>query len=145
MADEPPLMFRKVLGGLRPVNQAAMDALAAVEGDSPVRVRITRTRGNIARNGLYWAVLGVAAPMLEERLDGPMTVTMLHRVLKRKGGLAHPVTLPSGEIEWNYDSISFAKMPEPKRAEFIDWSLRTLANWLGCSEEELRTEGRAAA
>lgn len=138
------MMFRKVLGGLRPINQAATDALAAID-DSPVRVRITRTRGNQARNGLYWVVLGIAAPMLEERLDGPMTVNMLHRILKRKGGIAHPVTLPSGEIEWDYDSISFAKMPEPKRAEFIDWSLRTLAGWLGVTEDELRTEGRAAA
>jgi hypothetical protein len=144
MADEPPMIFRKVLGGLRPVNAAATEALNAID-DKPVRVRITQTRGNQARNGLYWVVLGIAAPMLEERLDGPMTVNMLHRILKRKGGLAHPVTLPSGEIEWDYDSISFAKMPEPKRAEYIDWSLRTLAHWLGCSEEELRTEGRAAA
>ena len=144
MADEAPMMFRKVLGSLRPVNAAATEALAAID-DKPVRVRITQTRGNQARNSLYWVVLGIAAPMLEERLDGPMTVNMLHRILKRKGGLAHPVTLPSGEIEWDYDSISFAKMPEPKRAEYIDWSLRTLASWLGVTEDELRSEGRAAA
>jgi hypothetical protein len=79
MADEPPMIFRKVLGGLRPVNAAATEALNAID-DKPVRVRITQTRGNQARN-----------------------------------------------------------------AEYIDWSLRTLAHWLGCSEEELRTEGRAAA
>ena len=145
MADEPPLMFRKVLGSLRPANLAATEALQAIEADTDVRVRITRTRGNAKRMDLYWVVLGLAAPMLEERLDGPMTVTMLHRILKRKGGLAKPVMLPSGEIEWDYDSISFAKMPEPKRAEYIDWSLRTLASWLGVTEEELRTEGRAAA
>lgn len=144
MSDEPPMLFRKVLNGLRPVNAAAEDAMRALDFE-PIRVRVTRTRGNQARNGLYWVVLGIAAPMLEEKLDGPMTVTMLHRIMKRKGGLARPVTLPSGEIEWDYDSISFAKMPEPKRAEFIDWSLRTLAGWLGVTEEELRTEGRAAA
>jgi len=144
MADEPPLLARKVLGSLRPANAACEEALAAVEPNTVVRLRITRTSGNVRRNALYWSILGVAAPMLEERLDGPMTVTMLHRVLKRKGGLARPVTLPSGEVEWDFDSISFAKMPEPKRAEFITWSLATLSSWLGCSVEELRSEGEAA-
>lgn len=144
MADEPPLYAKKVLGALRPANPACAEALAALD-DGVVRIRITRTRGNVKRNGLYWVVLGIAAPMLEEALDGPMTVTMLHRILKRKGGLAKPVTLPSGEIEWDYESISFAKMAEPKRAEFIDWSIRTLAHWLGVTEDELREEGRIAA
>lgn len=145
MSDSPPLHFRKRLGMLAPANAAAEQAMRALDDASPVRVRITRTRGNTRRNGLYWAILGIAAPMLEERLNGPMTVDMLHRILKRKGGLAKPVTLPSGDVEWDYDSISFAKMTEPKRAEFIDWSLRTLSNWLGCSVDELRREGEMEA
>lgn len=144
MADEPPMLFRKRLGGLFPANPTAEQAVAAID-DRPVRVKITQMRGNARRNGLYWVVLGIASPMLEERLDGPMTVGMLHRILKRKAGLAKPVVLPSGDMEWDYDSISFAKMTEPKRAEFIDWSLRTLANWLGCTPDELRREGEIAA
>jgi hypothetical protein len=144
MADEAPLLFRKRLGALYPANPAATEALRAID-DRPVRVRITQTRGNVRRNGLYWIVLGIAVPMLEERMDGPLTVPMLHRILKRKGGLAKPVTLPSGEVEWDYDSISFAKMPEPKRAEYIDWAIRTLASWLGCAPEDLRHEGEKEA
>ena len=145
MADEAPLFFKKMLGSLRPANPAAVAAMAALDDSGPVRVRITRTRGNARRSALYWVVLGIAAPMLEGKLDGPLTVDMLHRILKRKAGLAKPVTLPSGDTEWDYDSISFAKMTEPKRAEYIDWSIRTLANWLGCTPDELRHEGEVEA
>lgn len=141
MSDAPPLMFRKVLGSLRPSNRAAEEALAAVDGE--VRVRITRTRGNARRNGLYWAVLSVAVPMLDEKAPG-LTVELLHRVLKDRYGLFTVVKLPSGEDVKNYDSISFAKMTEPERAAFIDWSLKTLSSWLGCSVDELRSEGQAA-
>jgi hypothetical protein len=142
MADQAPMMFRKVLGGLRPINAAATEALAAI-GDSPVRVRITQTRGNQARNALYWATLGVAAPMLEEKAPG-LNVDLLHRVLKDRYGLYKEIVLPSGQVVRDYDSISFSKMAEPERAKFIDWALKTLASWLGVTEEELRQEGMAA-
>ena len=142
MADEAPLYFRKVLGGLRPSNRAATEALAALD-DSDVRVRITRTRGNVRRNGLYWSILGVACPMLEEKVPG-LNVDLLHRILKDRYGLYKPITLPSGEVVKDYDSISFSKMAEPDRAKFIDWALKTVAHWLGVSEEELRQEGMAA-
>lgn len=144
MADQPPLLFRRVLGSLRPADPVATEALNLLP-DALLRVRITKASGNTKRMALYWVVLAIAAPMLEERLDGPMTTAMLHRILKRKGGLAKPVTLPSGEIEWDYESISFETMLEPERATFIDWSLRTLAGWLGCTEEELLNEGKAIA
>lgn len=142
MADEAPLYFRKVLGGLRPSNRAATEAIASLD-DSEFRVRITRTRGNSRRNGLYWAVLGVACPMLSEKVPG-LNVDLLHRVLKDRYGLYRPITLPSGEVVKDYDSISFAKMAEPERAKFIDWSLKVLADWLGVSPDDLRHEGLAA-
>lgn len=144
MADQAPLLFRRVLGSLRPANPVATEAMNALP-DALLRIRITKASGNSKRMALYWVVLAIAAPMLEERLDGPMTTAMLHRILKRKGGLANPVTLPSGEVEWDYESISFETMPEPTRAEYIDWSLRTLASWLGCSEADLLSEGKAQA
>ena len=142
MADEAPLMFKKVLGSLRPSNRAAEEALNAIDGE--VRVRITRTRGNTRRNGLYWAVLGVAAPMLDEKVPA-LTVDLLHLILKDKYGLYKTITLPSGDTVKDYDSISFHKMTEDERAKFIDWSLKTLAGWLGCTVDELREEGRLAA
>ena len=142
MSEGPPLLFAKRLGMLAPANRAAEEALSVIDGT--VRVRITRTRGNSRRNGLYWAVLGVAAPMLEERAPG-LTVELLHRVLKDRAGLVKLVTLPSGETVKDYESISFAKMAEPERAKFIDWSLRVLSDWLGCNVTELRNEAEREA
>ena len=144
MGDQPPLIFRKVLGGLRPVGRAAEEALAALD-DGPVRVRITRTAGNVKRNALYWACLGVAAPMLSERIEGDaLDVEMLHRILKDRRGLVRVITLPSGDTIKDYDSTSFAKMPEHERAAFVDWALATLSRWLGCDVTDLRREGEAA-
>lgn len=144
MADTAPLIFRRVLGSLRPVGKAAEDALAALD-DGAVRVRITRTAGNVRRNALYWACLGVAAPMLSERIDGDaIDVEMLHRILKDRRGLVRTITLPSGDTIKDYDSISFAKMAEPERAAFVDWALNTLSKWLGCDVTDLRREAEAA-
>jgi hypothetical protein len=141
MADEPPLLFERRLGGLFPVNDAAEQALAAVSGK--VRVKITRTQGNNKRIALYWIVLGIAAPMLDEKAPG-ITADLLHKILKDRRGLVRIVTLPSGEQIKDYDSISFHSMTEVERAAFIDWAFNTLSSWLGCSVEELVAEGKAA-
>lgn len=144
MPDRPPLIFRKVLGSLRPVGRAAEEAVAALD-DGAVRVRITRTAGNVRRNALYWACLGVAAPMLSEKIDGDaIDVEMLHRILKDRRGLVRIITLPSGDTIKDYDSTSFAKMPENERAAFVDWALLTLSKWLGCDVTDLRREAEAA-
>jgi hypothetical protein len=144
MSDTAPLIFRKVLGGLRPVGGIAEAALRALD-DGPVRVRITRTAGNVKRNALYCSCLGIAAPMLSERLEGPaIDAEMLHRILKDKRGLVTLITLPSGDTYRDYDSTSFAKMPENERAAFVDWALSTLSKWLGVEVQDLRREGEAA-
>lgn len=144
MADTAPLIFRKVLGGLRPVGPIAEAAVRALD-DGPVRVRITRTAGNVKRNALYWTCLGIAAPMLSERIEGDaIDAEMLHRILKDRRGLVRIITLPSGDTIKDYDSTSFAKMSEPERAAFVDWALATLSKWLGCNVEDLIREGQAA-
>lgn len=144
MADTPPLFFAKKLGGLFPACKASQDALEAVSGR--VRLEIRQTRGNVRRNGLYWACLSICAPMLSERMEGDaLTVSMLHNILKDRRGLVRLVTLPSGDVYKDYDSISFAKMTEPERADFIDWSLQTLSKWLGVDVTTLRQEAEQAA
>jgi hypothetical protein len=142
MADNPPLFFDKRLGGLFPACPAAERALAAVQGR--VRVKITRTQGNNKRLALYWIVLGIAAPMLDEVAPG-ITDKLLHDVLKDRRGLVRVITLPSGEQVKDYDSIGFASMTEPERAAFIDWAFTTLSSWLGVPVETLTAEGRNAA
>jgi hypothetical protein len=141
MADNPPLFMDKRLGGLFPANDAAEQAVQAVTGR--VRVKITRTQGNNKRLSLYWIVLSLAAPMLDEQAPG-ITADLLHKVLKDRRGLVRVVTLPSGEQVKDYDSISFASMTEPERAAFIEWAFATLSNWLGVDVETLTAEARAA-
>lgn len=142
--EEAPLLARKVLGSLRAANPACEEALAALDSNTVVRLRITKTTGNVRRNALYWAVLAVAAPMLTEKAPG-INARLLHKVLKDRYGLVSIVTLPSGDQVKDYESTSFAKMTEDKRAEFVTWALATLASWLGCTADELLNEGRAVA
>lgn len=142
MADEAPLFFERRLGGLFPANPAAEQALSAVQGR--VRVKLTRTQGNNKRLALYWITLGIAAPMLDDVAPG-LTDSLLHKVLKDRAGLVKIVTLPSGEQVKDYDSIGFATMTEPERAQFIDFAFRTLSSWLGVSVEELANEAKDAA
>ena len=141
MADAPPLLFERRLGGLFPSNPAAEQALSAVAGR--VRVKITRTQGNNKRLALYWIVLGIAAPMLDEVAPG-LTDKLLHNVLKDRAGLVKVVTLPSGDKIKAYDSISFHTMTEVERAGFIDFAFTTLSKWLGVSVDELTKEASAA-
>lgn len=139
MSDTPPLLFERRLGGLFPINDVAEQALAAVQGR--VRVKITRTQGNNKRIALYWIVLGIAAPMLDEQAPG-LTTDLLHKVLKDRAGKVRVVTLPSGEQIKDYDSISFHSMTEPERAEFVTFAFATLSKWLGVTVEELTKEGQ---
>ena len=139
MADEAPLFFERRLGGLFPACPAAEKALSAVNGR--VRVKITRTQGNNKRIALYWIMLGIAAPMLDDVAPG-ITDELLHNVLKDRRGLVRVITLPSGEQVKDYDSISFASMTEVERAAYIDWAFVTLSNWLGVAVEELTTAAK---
>jgi hypothetical protein len=148
MADDAPLLFRKVFGALRPANKAAEEALAKIEGDSPVRVRITRTTGNVRRMALYWVYLGITVENLSDMVEGGLLTTKtLHTKLKRDLGLSKPiVSKRTGEIVgWDDDSIAFDKMPENERADFIDAAIEKMSKWLGCDPADLRREGEAQA
>lgn len=144
MSDQAPLLFKKNLGSLKPVNKGTEDALAFFSPEATLRIKITRATGNTRRNSLYWACLGIAAPMLSEKIEGdPINADLLHRILKDRRGLVRVVTLPSGETIKDYESTSFAKMPENERAAFIDWALSVLSKWLGVAVEDLRREGQS--
>lgn len=144
MSDKPPALFRKVLGRLVPVNDAARTLVAAMD-DMPTELRLVRTRGNRRRNAFYWVTLDIAAPHLSERIEGPaIDATLLHRVLKKKRGLVRIVRLPSGDTVEDYESTSFAAMSEPDRTAFIDWAVATLSKWLGVEVHELQRESEAA-
>jgi hypothetical protein len=143
MADEVPLIFRKRLGSLRPANQAAEKALAAIDGT--VRVRITQVSPNVRRMGFYWIMLAVAAEALNEhpQFDGQLDAESLHRLLKHKLELGKWMQLPSGERWLDVDSISFGKMSEPERAAWVDRVAAILSRWLSVPIEDLMNEARA--
>lgn len=145
--DSEPLLFKVVLGSLRPLNGAADDALKAITDGSLVRVEIKRTQGNLKRMAWYWVMLKIALENLADAFDGPMTTKMLHKWLKRKGGLAKPIrAVKTGEIiDYDYGSIAFHNMPENERAPFIDFAIETLSARLGCNPAELTTEAKRAA
>lgn len=146
MADTEPLLFRTVLGTLRPLNGAAEDALKALGNGNTVRIEIKRTTGNVRRMAWYWVMLKIALDNLADAFDGPATTAMLHKWLKREAGLAKPIrSLKSGEIiDYDYDSIAFHNMTEDQRAAFVDFASEKLAARLGVPVHTLTTEAKAA-
>lgn len=146
MPDAEPLLFHATLGTLRPITGAAEDALSKLAGQQ-VRVEIKRSTGNTRRMAFYWVMLKIALENLSDAFDGPVTTKALHRWLKREAGHAAPiVSRKTGEvIDYDYDSISFASMPENERADYVDWAAQKLATRLGCDPTVLMDEARAAS
>src|SRR3546814_20141167 len=60
----------------------------------------------------------------------PIDENMLHKILKDRRGLYSEVILPSGEVWKDYESISFHKMPENERTEYVTWALAPMSNWI---------------
>lgn len=146
MADNEPLLFRTVLGNLRPLNGASEEAMKAIGNGETVRIEIKRTTGNVRRMAWYWVMLKVALENLEDAFDGPMTTKALHKWLKREAGLAEPIrSKKTGEIiDYDYDSIAFHNMTEDQRAAFVDFASQKLADRLGVDPSVLISEAKAA-
>lgn len=139
--EAPPILFKRHLGGLYPASAYAEKQLEALDRSAPVKIEFKRTRGNDRRMALYWIVLAKAADALSEICEGdPLDAVLLHRVLKDRRGLYTETILPSGEVIKNYDSISFHKMTENERADYIDWAFNTLAKWLRITVQELTSD-----
>lgn len=146
MADSEPLLFRTVLGTLRPLNGASEAALKAIGNGSTVRIEIKRATGNVRRMAWYWVMLRIALENLADAFDGPVTTTALHRWLKREAGLATPIiSKKTGEIiDYDYDSIAFHNMTESQRSAFVDFASQKLAHRLGVDPADLMREAKAA-
>ncbi len=145
MADNQPVLFRKVLGGLRPTTPAAEHLLTTMDASRSYRVAVTGIRGNTKRIALYFVCLKVATEQLSDAVDGILSVKALHRWLKRDLGLAKPiVSHRTGKvIDYDYESISFEKMSEAERAEFVTAALERLSGLIGCDVTALRDEAQA--
>ena len=144
--DKEPLLFRSMLGTLRPVTAAAEEAARAV-GGAEIRIEIKRTTGNTRRMALYWVCLRIACEHLSDAVDGILTTKALHRRLKRELGIAKPiVSRRTGQVvDYDYESISFEKMPENERSDFINAAFELLSRWIGCDVTTLTKEAEREA
>ena len=139
--DKAPLLFKRTVHGLMPVNDHAAEAIRAYKVGDVLNIKVTKAAGHTRRNGLYWTILAKACEALEDRVEGdPLDPELLHTILKDRKGLYKETILPSGEVVKNHHSYSFAAMPEHERAQFVSWAFRTLASWIGCTAEELTQE-----
>lgn len=137
-ADDPPLLFVVSLGVLRPANDISREAMAALSGR--VRIRITRATPNVKRMAWYWVMLKLAADNMADKVDGGLSAKLLHRILKRKLKLGREIVLPSGEVFFDEESISFAAMTEIDRAAWVKRVSSVLAKWLGVPLDTLTSE-----
>lgn len=141
-ADEAPLIFSRKLGMLAPANQAAAEALRAIEGN--VVVKITKANRNQARRALYWQVCSIVAQAINDAQGMNLTEDELHSITRKKLGLFDAVTLPSGDVFYRMHSTSDRAMNESDRARYTDRAFRVWANWLGIDPETLVREGTNA-
>lgn len=147
MADDEPILFRYELGALRAVTGEAEDFLRTLKPGQIVKGTFIIPRGNTKRLAWYWVMLKLAVEQLSDAIDGRFTRKMLHNWFKRQTGLARPViSKKTGEIlDYDYESISFARMPENQRAEYVDQVSDLLARRLGVDVVTLRTEAERLA
>lgn len=145
MADKEPLLYRVVLGSLRPVTGAAEEATQALGEGAIVKINVVKARGNTRRLGLYWVCLKKACILLSDAVDGILSRQALHRWLKRDQGLAAPIrSRKTGEvIDYDYESISFENMPEHERSEYINGALERISKRLGCDVTEIKQDAEA--
>lgn len=142
MADRAPLIFETRLGGLFPANAAAESAMREVRGR--VSVKISGGKANQRRRGLYWSVLALVVPLLNEAHGLTLDDDDLHDITRDKLKLFDEVPLPSGEIHRKRRSTKNTAMNEAERAEYTDKALQLWSTWVGVDVATLRDEARAA-
>jgi hypothetical protein len=139
VSDKAPLYFETKLGGLFPANKVAEEAMQAIQGR--VRVTITGGKANQRRRGLYWALVGIVTPILNDLHGMTLTEDDLHDIMRDKFKMYDGLVLPSGEVHRKRHSTSNAKMNEADRAEYLNKCLDVWSKWCGVDVVTLRAEG----
>ena len=140
---DAPLYFDAKLGGLFPANRVASEAMQHIAGR--VTVKITGGKANQRRRSLYWVLVGIVVPLLNDAHNMTLTEQDLHDVMRDKLGMFDTVELPSGEKHRKRHSTSNRAMNEAQRTEYLERCLAIWEKWCGVPVETLRTEGRLAA
>jgi uncharacterized membrane protein YccC len=141
VADTAPLLATGRFGSLVPVNDAARNAMKAVNGIQ-CRIEIKKSGANQRRRAFYWLMLDAAATALTDMTGQPWDSDLLHDELKRRLKLGVEFTTPSGVKVFKARSTSNREMTEPERAHWTDRCAHVLSTWIGCTMNELMDEAR---
>jgi hypothetical protein len=139
MADKAPLYFTAKLGMLKPANRAADDALQHITGT--VRAVLTGGNANQRRRSLFWVLVGIVTPILNDMHGLTLTDDDLHDVMRDKFSMYDEITLPSGEKHRKRWSTSNRAMNEADRAEYLNKCIDVWSKWTGIDVTTLRKEG----
>lgn len=142
MSNKAPLMFEARLGMLAPANRVAEDAMREIRGK--VRVTITGGKGNQRRRGLYWKLVELVTPLLNDRHNMTLTEQDLHDIMRVKFRMFDETTLPSGDVHRKLWSTSDRAMNEADRAEYLNKCISVWSTWLGIDPQTLVSEGNRA-
>lgn len=143
MSNSAPLFFEARLGGLFPANRVAEEAMAEISGR--VRVAITGGKANQRRRNLYWALVGIVTPLLNERYQMTLTEQDTHDIMRDKLGMFDEVTLPSGDVHRKRWSTSNRAMNEADRADYLNKCISIWSTWTGVDVNTLTAEAQRAA
>lgn len=135
-------LARKLLGSLRPIDEAGEDVLRRIGQGDIVTVEVRKPR-NIRFHRMYFALVSLVWQQMDEyRYPTPDD---LHAAIKIAAGLRTRIILPDGTIGFIPGSIAFAKMDDTEFSEFFDRVCNLIARHFlpGVTDAELRAEVEA--
>lgn len=143
MTDRAPLYFEARLGMLKPANRAAEEAMREITGT--VRATLTGGKANQRRRSLYWVLVSIVTPILNDMHNLALTDDDLHDIMRTKLGMFDEVTLPSGDVHRKRWSTSNRAMNEADRADYLNKCISIWSTWTGIDPTTLTAEGQRAA
>lgn len=143
MTDKAPLYFTARLGMLAPANRAAEEAMREITGT--VRATLTGGKANQRRRSLYWVLVSIVTPILNDMHNMTLTDDDLHDIMRDKLGMFDELTLPSGEVHRKRWSTSNRAMNEADRADYLNKCIAIWSTWTGIDVTTLTAEAERAA
>lgn len=133
------LLCRKMLGGLRPVDEAGEEALRHVKNGDIVQIEVKKKR-NIRFHRRYWLLISKVWENVDH--DDYPTVDNLSDTVKLCVGVREQLIMPDGEVSYKPGSIAFHNMDQIQFSEFYDRVCDLLARRFlpGVTSDELRHE-----
>lgn len=110
-----------------------------------VRVEIRGGIANQRRRGLYWALVSLVVPILNEAHCLTLDERDLHDIMRDKFRMYDEQTLPSGEVHRKRWSTSNRAMNEAERAEYLNKCIDVWSRWTGVDVTALRDEAERMA